>query len=106
MDELYYLLACNLYQNEEEGQTLHFYAENSEDKKLQLYTIDNWKSAKKILFDVPEHTGYSLFDEPEGSGYSLFESPERLRNSYNFIWVPWVLWALKYKVPGALQILK
>ena len=29
MDELCYLLACNLYQNKEEGQPLHFYAEIS-----------------------------------------------------------------------------
>ena len=26
-----------------------------------------------LLFDVPEHTGYSLFEDPERSGYSLFE---------------------------------
>ena len=31
-DELYYLLACNLYQNQEEGQALHLYAEISEEK--------------------------------------------------------------------------
>ena len=40
-DELYSLLACNLYQNEEEGQALHFYAEVSEGKKSQFFTISN-----------------------------------------------------------------
>ena len=39
----------------------------------QFFTIDNWKSAKNTLFDVPEHTRYSLLEDSEHSGYSLFE---------------------------------
>ena len=35
-DELCYLLACNLYQNEEEGQGLNFYAEISEEKNCNF----------------------------------------------------------------------
>ena len=42
-------------------------------KKSQFFTNDNWKSAKKSLFYVPEHTGYSLFEDTERSRYSLFE---------------------------------
>ena len=47
---------------------LNFWGKNS-----QFFTNDNWKSAKKSLFYVPEHTGYSLFEDTERSGYSLFE---------------------------------
>ena len=42
-------------------------------KKSQFFTIKNWKSAKRMLFDVSEHTGYSFFEDPEHSRYSLFE---------------------------------
>ena len=42
-------------------------------KKSQFFTINNWKSAKRLLFDVLEHTRYSVFEELECSGYSFFE---------------------------------
>ena len=57
-DELCYPLACNLYQNEEEG------------------------------LDVPEHTGYSLFEDPELSGPSLIECPAHSGKPDNVIGVP------------------
>ena len=47
MDELSYLLACNLYQNEEEGQALYFYAEISGENYhnfLQSTIINQQKS--------------------------------------------------------------
>ena len=57
-------------------------------KKSQFFTINNWKSAQRLLFHVPEHTGYSLFEDLERSGHSLFACPEPLGNPDKVIWIP------------------
>ena len=73
-DELCYLLACNLYQNKEEGKAIHFFAEISEGKKSHFFTINNLKSTKRSLFDVPENTGHSFFEDPECSRHSFLNA--------------------------------
>ena len=70
---------------------LSFLCWNFCGKKSQFFTIKNWKSPKRLLFQVPEHTGYSLFEDPERSGHSLFECPESLGNPDKVIWVPWAI---------------
>ena len=56
-------------------------------KKSRFFTINNWKSAKILFFDVPEHTGYSLFEDLVRSGHSSFECPDNSGNPDKVIWV-------------------
>ena len=73
-DELCYLLACNLYQNKEEGKAINFFAEISEGKKSHFFTINNLKSTKRSLFDIPKNTRHSFFEDPECSRHSFFNA--------------------------------
>ena len=68
-------------------------------KNWHFFTIDNWKSAKRLLFDVLEHTGYSLFEDLEYSVHSVFEFPEPLGNPDKVIWVPWAIWHSNEEYP-------
>ena len=68
-------------------------------KKITIFTINNWKSAKMLLFDVPEHTGYSSFEFPERSGHSFFECPEHSGNSDKVLWVYWAIRHSNKKYP-------
>ena len=60
-------------------------------KNSQFFTIDNWKSGKRLLLHVLEHTRYSLFENPERSGHSLFECQDPLGDPDRVIWVPWAI---------------
>ena len=47
-DELCYLLACNLYQNEEEGEAFHFFAEIDE-QNITFFYNQQLKTSKKVV---------------------------------------------------------
>ena len=70
-DELYFLVACNLYQNEEEGYTFHFYAEISEEK-IHNFLQSTIKNQQKGCYLMSRSTPSTLCLSTRSAPSTLF----------------------------------